>query len=64
MGIGYTPPLWVPGLVDEVVAVSTEDARETTRRLAREELFAGRSSGANVVGAIRVAERLGPGGRW
>jgi cysteine synthase A len=32
------------------------------RRLAREEaLFAGTSSGANVVAAIRVAERLGPG---
>jgi cysteine synthase A len=34
------------------------------RRLAREEaLFAGTSSGANVVGAIRVAERLGPGAK-
>jgi cysteine synthase A len=32
------------------------------RRLAREEgLFAGTSSGANAVAAIRVAERLGPG---
>jgi len=31
------------------------------RRLAREEgLFAGTSSGANIVAAIRVAERLGP----
>ena len=34
-----------------------------TRRLAREEaLFAGTSSGANVVAALRVAERLGPAG--
>jgi len=32
------------------------------RRLSREEaLFAGTSSGANVVAALRVAERLGPG---
>ncbi len=31
------------------------------RRLAREEgLFAGASSGANVVAELRVAERLGP----
>jgi cysteine synthase A len=62
VGIGYTPPLWEPSLVDEVLAVATDDAKEMTRRLAREEaLFAGTSSGANVVAAIRVAERLGPG---
>jgi cysteine synthase A len=62
VGIGYTPPLWEPSVVDEVLAVSTADAKEMTRRLAREEaLFAGTSSGANVVAAIRLAERLGPG---
>lgn len=62
VGIGYTPPLWEPSVVDEVLAVSTADAKEMTRRLAREEaLFAGTSSGANVVAALRLAERLGPG---
>ena len=62
VGIGYTPPLWEPALVDEVLPVKTDDAKEMTRRLAREEaLFAGTSSGANVVAAIRVAEQLGPG---
>jgi cysteine synthase A len=61
VGIGYTPPLWEPGLVDEIIPVSTDDAKAMARRIAREEaLFAGTSSGANVVAAIQVAERLGP----
>ena len=61
VGIGYTPPLWDPSLVDEIVPVATADAKAMARRLAREEaLFAGTSSGANVVAALRVAERLGP----
>jgi cysteine synthase A len=64
VGIGYTPPLWDPALVDEILPVKTEDAKAMARRLAREEaLFGGTSSGANVVAAIRVAERLGPGAR-
>jgi cysteine synthase A len=62
VGIGYTPPLWDPLLADGIVAVSTDEAIEMTRRLAREEgLFAGTSSGANVVAAIRVAQELGTG---
>jgi len=61
VGIGYTPPLWEPTLVDEIVPVKTDEAKEMARRIAREEaLFAGTSSGANVVAAIQVAERLGP----
>jgi cysteine synthase A len=64
VGIGYTPPLWDPTLVDDILAVKTDDAKEMARRIAREEaLFAGTSSGANVVAAIRVAERLGPGSK-
>jgi cysteine synthase A len=61
VGIGYTPPLWDPALVDEILPVGTDEAKAMTRRLAREEaLFAGTSSGANVVAAIRVAQQLGP----
>ncbi len=62
IGIGFLPPLWQPELVDEIQTVTTQEAKEMTRRLAREEgIFAGTSSGANVVAAIRVARRLGPG---
>jgi len=62
VGIGYVPPLWDPSLADGIEAVPTEEAKEMTRRLAREEaLFAGTSSGANVVAALRVAQRLGAG---
>jgi cysteine synthase A len=64
VGIGYIPPLWEPSLVDEVLPVGTDEANDMTRRIAREEaLFAGTSSGANVVAAIRVAKRLGPDAR-
>jgi cysteine synthase A len=50
--------------VDDILAVRTDDAKDMTRRLARQEgLFAGTSSGANVAAAIRIAGRLGPNAR-
>lgn len=61
IGIGFVPPLWDPTDASEIMTVTTREAKEMARRLAREEaLFAGASSGANVVAAIRLAERLGP----
>ena len=64
VGIGYMPPLWEPALIDSLVAVPTDDAKQMARRLAREEaLFAGTSSGANVIAAIQEAQRLGPGAK-
>lgn len=61
IGIGFIPPLWKPDEVDEILTVTTEEAKVMARRLAREEaIFAGTSTGANVVAALRVAERLGP----
>jgi cysteine synthase A len=60
MGIGFIPPLWRRDEVNEILTVSTEEAKTMARRLAREEaIFAGTSTGANVVAALRVAQRLG-----
>ncbi|MET3140560.1 UNVERIFIED_ORG: cysteine synthase A [Arthrobacter sp. UYEF10] len=60
-GIGFIPPLWEPAEVDAIERVSSEEAMAMSRRLAREEgIFAGTSSGGNVVAALRVAEQLGP----
>jgi cysteine synthase A len=62
IGIGFVPPLWNPQLVNGIEMVATEDAKAMARRLAREEgVFAGTSTGANVVAALRVAQRLGKG---
>ncbi|MGE0463889.1 MAG: PLP-dependent cysteine synthase family protein [Vicinamibacterales bacterium] len=62
VGAGFVVPLWQEGLADHVERVSTDEARGMALRLAREEgLFAGTSTGANVIGALRLAERVGPG---
>jgi cysteine synthase A len=61
IGAGFVVPLWQEGIADRIEPVSTEAAAAMALRLAREEgLFAGTSTGANVVAALRVAERLGP----
>ncbi len=62
IGLGFLPPLWNPDEVDEILTVSTADAKAMARRLAREEaIFAGTSTGANIVAALKIAERLGAG---
>ncbi|WP_374653157.1 PLP-dependent cysteine synthase family protein [Dongia sp.] len=64
IGAGYVVPLWRDGIADAIERVSTEDAKAMMLRLAREEgLFAGTSTGANLVAALRTAERLGPDAR-
>lgn len=62
IGLGFLPPLWLPAEVTEILTVSTEDAKAMARRRAREEaIFAGTSTGANIVAALRIAARLGQG---
>jgi len=58
---GFVMPQWQPEKVDHLEPIEDGEAIEMTVRLAREEgVFAGISTGANVVGAHRLAERLGP----
>jgi len=60
IGVGFVVPLWSNGLADSIERVSTEEATAVAFRLAREEgLFAGISTGANVVAALRLAGELG-----
>ena len=62
VGPGFLPPRWKSETADAIIQVSTAEAKEMVRQLAKEEaLFAGTSSGANVVAALRLAGRLGPG---
>jgi cysteine synthase len=58
---GFAVPQWDPDKVDHVDAITDEEATAMMLALARDEgIFGGVSTGANVVGAHRLAERLGP----
>jgi cysteine synthase len=61
IGAGFVVPLWHAGVADAIDQVSTDEAIAMAFRLAREEgIFAGASTGANIVAALRLAEELGP----
>ena len=61
LGAGFVPAVLNVGLINEVIAVTEQEAYDMMVRLSREEgLLVGMSSGASVVAALRVAERLGP----
>jgi cysteine synthase len=63
-GTGYAllPPFWDPELVDGFLTASDEEARETARRLAKEEgIFGGFSTGANVAAALKLSAETQPG---
>lgn len=62
IGAGFVVPLWRDGAADRIERVSTAEALGMALRLARAEgLFAGISTGANLVAALRLAERSAPG---
>ncbi len=62
IGIGFTPPLLNRDLYDEARGIEEREARRTARLLASEEgVFAGTSTGLNVVGALQLAQELGAG---
>ena len=60
VGAGFVVPLWHADIADQIELVSTDEAVTMALRLAREEgLFAGTSTGGNVIAALRLAEQLG-----
>jgi cysteine synthase len=63
-GVGFVPPQLDMAEVDEVIAISTDDAMAMARRVARGDgVWSGPSTGANIAAALQVATRLGPGAR-
>ena len=62
IGEGFVPDLVRMDMVEEVIAIKSQDAKNFMRNLAREEgLFVGISSGANVLAALQVGEEMGSG---
>ncbi|MCF1192413.1 cysteine synthase CysM [Mangrovimonas sp. AS39] len=58
----YLPKIFKREKVDQVIEVSEDDAKETAKKLAKEEgVFAGMSSGGAVASALKVAERIDSG---
>jgi len=61
VGAGFVVPLWEKGAAEQIEQVSTDESIDMAFRLAREEgLFAGASTGSNVIAALRTADQLGP----
>lgn len=64
IGANFIPEIYDQEVVDQVISMNDEEAREKTLLLARRSgILAGISSGSNLAAAIRVAESLGPGKR-
>jgi len=64
IGAGFAPGILNKDIYDEVISIGDEEAIQMSRRLCKEEgLLVGISAGANVVGAIKVAKKLGAGKR-
>ena len=64
IGAGFVPPILERNWIDEIMPVSEAEARQTVRKLAREEgILAGISSGAILWAALQVASREGMRGK-
>ena len=62
--VGFVPPHLTRADYDEARAIDEAEARALARRLAREEgIFAGTSTGVNILAALQLAVELGPGHR-
>ena len=62
IGVGFVPPLLEREQCKEIRAIEEAEARAMAKRLAKEEgIFAGTSTGLNVVGALQLAQELGKG---
>jgi cysteine synthase A len=62
IGAGFIPDVLNRDIIDDIIQVSNDDAREMTQRIIREEgILCGISSGANLFAALQVAEELGKG---
>ncbi len=62
IGAGFVPEVLNRSILDEILTVDSQEAYEMAKRLSREEgIFAGISSGASCIGALKVAKTLGPG---
>ena len=58
----YLPKIFDAKRVDTIIEVSEKEAREMTKRLAKEEgVFAGMSSGGSVAVALKLAEQMESG---
>ena len=58
MASSIVPPIYDADLPDEILPLSTEDGWDMAERLAElEGLYVGHSTGANVAGAVKIAER-------
>ncbi len=59
---GFIPPIFDHNIVTDIMALPELEARQMVRKLATEEgIFAGTSTGMNVLAALRIASKLGPG---
>jgi cysteine synthase A len=64
VGAGFLPKTLNTKIIDQIIAVTDNEAFQMARRVAREEgIFVGISSGANAVAALRLSQEWGEGKR-